>query len=46
MKKTQKNIIEKALNSVLRKNANSTACFIHGQPKAPKTLTKFKKNAR
>lgn len=34
----------KALESVLRVEANTTSCIIVGQLKAPKELCRFKKN--
>lgn len=33
-----------ALNGVLRADANSTACFVAYQPKAPKELARFRKS--
>ena len=36
-------LMAKALDGVLRAEANSTSCFIVYQPKAPKSLEKFRK---
>ena len=47
--KNKKNIkplakaVVSTLNGVLRVDANSTACFVAYQPKAPKELSRFKK---
>ena len=37
-------LMAKALNGVLRADANSTSCFIVHQPKAPKSLERFRKS--
>lgn len=45
--KVTKNVakgVAKVLNSVLRTEANSTSCLVLCQPKAPKELSRFKKN--
>lgn len=36
--------VAKVLNSVLRTEANSASCVIAFEPKAPKELSRFKKN--
>ncbi len=36
-------LIAKALNNVLRVDANSTSCFIVYQPKAPESLSRFRR---
>lgn len=36
--------MSKALEKVLRVEANTTSCIIVGQPKAPKELCRFKKS--
>lgn len=36
-------LVAKALNGVLRAEANSTSCFIVYQPKAPEGLSRFRK---
>lgn len=36
-------LVVKALNGVLRADANSTACFIAYQPKAPESLSRFRR---
>ena len=36
--------VANALNGVLRADANSTACFVAYQPKAPKELARFRKS--
>lgn len=35
--------IKKGLSVALKSNANSSGCFVIYQPKAPKSLDKFKK---
>lgn len=37
-------LVVKALNGVLRTEANSTACFAAYQPKAPQSLSRFRRN--
>ena len=37
-------LVAKALNGVLRTEANSTSCYIVYQPKAPKSLSRFRRN--
>lgn len=36
-------LVAKALTNVLRADANSTACFVAYQPKAPKELLRFRR---
>lgn len=36
-------LVAKALNGVLRSDANSTSCFIVYQPKAPESLSRFRR---
>lgn len=36
-------LVAKALTNVLRVDANSTACFLAYQPKAPKELSRFRR---
>lgn len=36
-------LVVKALNGVLRADANSTSCFIVYQPKAPESLSRFRR---
>lgn len=36
--------VTKALNSVLKTEANTTSCAVIYQPKAPKELCRFKKS--
>lgn len=44
MQKQTAKFITKALNRVLKVEANSTACGIIYQPKAPKTLERYRNN--
>lgn len=43
MKKFTQNVLKKAVESTLRRDANSTSCIIIYQPKAPASLKKFSK---
>lgn len=36
-------LVAKALTNVLRADANSTACIVAYQPKAPKELSRFRR---
>lgn len=36
-------LMTRALNVVLRAEANSTACFVAYQPKAPESLSRFRR---
>ncbi len=36
-------LVAKALNGVLRADANSTSCFIVYQPKVPESLSRFRR---
>ncbi|MDE6566256.1 MAG: cyclic lactone autoinducer peptide [Lachnospiraceae bacterium] len=37
-------LVVKALNSVLHTEANSTSCYFAYQPKAPESLSRFRRN--
>lgn len=37
-------LVVKALNGILRTEANSTSCYIVYQPKAPESLSRFRRN--
>lgn len=37
-------LVVRALNGVLRTEANSTSCYIVYQPKAPESLSRFRRN--
>lgn len=43
MKKFTQNMLKKAVESTLRRDANSTTCMVFYQPKAPASLKKFSK---
>lgn len=36
-------LVTKGLNSILRMEANSTACLVAYQPKAPESLSRFRR---
>ena len=44
MSKTIAKGTAKVLNTFLKTDANAASCFIMYQPKAPKELSKFRKN--
>ena len=43
MKKFTQNVLKKAVESTVRRDANSTSCIVIYQPQAPASLKKFSK---